>query len=241
MDRNFLRFGPSLPIEGSCSLSKLGSDVSFHSVWNVFSKRVPVFISASFFRSTLKNWFDEVAKRNIIIWNKERDTKDDRLGYILSLRDRDVVTRISETMLSIDFWRVRDSRGTRSDSSSYETRSTFAIAIRFSILDRFARWLKRLAIKMRLDNSPMEKEKSGGMVKNRGVAICYLPFSTFGSNYSSAMRFDSGSIFIRSALNRDYLSAYFSRDHSGRRSISIFNLVRFRVFLDPRDTYEISL
>lgn len=207
---------------------------------------VPVFISASFFRSTLKNWFDEVAKRNIIIWNKERDTKDDRLGYILSLRDRDVVTRISETMLSIDFWRVRDSRGTRSDSSSYETRSTFAIAIRFSILDRFARWLKRLAIKMRLDNSPMEKEKSGGMVKNRGVAICYLPFSTFGSNYSSAMRFDSGSIFIRSALNRDYLSAYFSRDldrrdHSGRRSISIFNLVRFRVFLDPRDTYEISL
>lgn len=87
----------------------------------------------------------------------------------------------------------------------------------------------------------MEKEKSGGMVKNRGVAICYLPFSTFGSNYSSAMRFDGGSIFIRSALNRDYLSAYFSRDHSGRRSISIFNLVRFRVFLDPRDTYEIAL
>lgn len=60
--------------------------------------------------------------------------------------------------------------------------------------------------------------------KNRAVAICYLPFSTFGSNYSAAMRFDStrsgalssGSVQFYGASNRasiccrgDYLSAYF--------------------------------
>lgn len=78
------------------------------------------------------------------------------------------------------------------------------------------------------------EKKGGGMVKNRGVAICYLPFSTFGSNYSSAMRFDSarsgafssGRVESRSSIciflgSRDLDRS--RRDHSGRRSIAILS------------------
>lgn len=112
----------------------------------------------------------DLTKRKIYM-EQLRDTNDQyrwsfpRLGIYLVVTRSRCYSDFGNDLLSIDFWRVRDSR---SDSSSRETRLTLIIAIRFSILDRSARWSKRRAtIKMRLDSRWREKGWQDGEKSRR--------------------------------------------------------------------------
>lgn len=107
MDRNFLRFGSSLVIEGSCSLSKLGSSV-FRST--VYTYETSNYASITALRSIrfdeTKNIYGTIARHERRSINIDDPFLDS--GYISSLRDRGV-TRISETIFY------------RSISGEYET------------------------------------------------------------------------------------------------------------------------
>lgn len=148
--------------------------------------RVPFRNSALVFRSTYESRtirFDELTKRKIIWNNCETRSIDKTMIDFPRLEIYLVVTR----SVLLGFRK----RSYRWISGVYETRDQIRRPVdRDPILDLGSlRSVRRATIEMRLDSR--WREKGGGTVKNRGVAICYLPFSTFGSNYSSAMRFDS--------------------------------------------------
>lgn len=108
MDRNFLRFGSSLVIEGSCSLSKLGSSVFRSTVYTYeTSNHASITALRSIRFDETKNIYGTIARHERRSINIDDPFLDS--GYILSLRDRGV-TRISETIFY------------RSISGEYETR-----------------------------------------------------------------------------------------------------------------------
>lgn len=108
MDRNFLRFGSSLVIEGSCSLSKLGSSVFRSTVYTYeTSNHASIAALRSIRFDETKNIYGTIARHERRSINIDDPFLDS--GYISSLRDRGV-TRISETIFY------------RSISGEYETR-----------------------------------------------------------------------------------------------------------------------
>lgn len=93
MDRNFLRFGPSLAIEGSCSLSKLGSSV-FRST--VYTYETWNHASITTLRTIRFEPTDET-KNNVE--QLREDTSDDRSISMILSSIRDISRRYAIAVL----------------------------------------------------------------------------------------------------------------------------------------------